>query len=65
MNDCTGLLFIGDPHVASRPPGFRKDDYPEAILQKLQWALDYAREHRLGPCCWAIYSTSRATTPTG
>ncbi|MDB5323116.1 MAG: metallophosphoesterase [Phycisphaerales bacterium] len=50
MNDCcTGLLFIGDPHVASRPPGFRKDDYPQAILQKLQWSLDYARENRLRP----------------
>jgi predicted phosphodiesterase len=49
MNDTQGLLFIGDPHVASRPPGFRKDDYPTAILDKLQWSLDYAREHRLRP----------------
>jgi predicted phosphodiesterase len=49
MNDSTGLLFIGDPHVASRPPGFRKDDYPEVILQKLQWSLDYARDNRLRP----------------
>jgi DNA repair exonuclease SbcCD nuclease subunit len=44
-----GLLFIGDPHVASRPPGFRKDDYPSAILRKLRWAMDYAREHGLVP----------------
>jgi predicted phosphodiesterase len=49
MNDCQGLLFIGDPHVASRPPGFRKDDYPTAILDKLQWALDYAKQHLLRP----------------
>ena len=49
MNDCQGLLFIGDPHIASRAPGFRKDDYPEAILKKLKWALDFAREHRLRP----------------
>ena len=42
-----GLLFIGDPHVASRAPGFRKDDYPAAILKKLRWAMDYARENRL------------------
>ena len=44
-----GLLFIGDPHLASRPPGFRKDDYPAAILKKLRWALDYARDNRLLP----------------
>jgi predicted phosphodiesterase len=45
----TGLLCIGDPHVASRVPGFRKDDYPRAILDKLTWAFEYAREHRLLP----------------
>jgi predicted phosphodiesterase len=42
-----GLLFIGDPHLASRVPGFRKDDYPRTVLEKLRWALDYARENRL------------------
>jgi DNA repair exonuclease SbcCD nuclease subunit len=30
-------------------PGFRKDDYPRAILDKLTWALNYAREQRLLP----------------
>jgi hypothetical protein len=45
----TGLLCIGDPHLASRVPGFRKDDYPRAILDKLTWALNYASEHRLLP----------------
>lgn len=44
-----GLLFIGDPHLEGRQPGFRKDDYPEVILNKLQWCLDYAAEHRLLP----------------
>jgi len=44
-----GLLFIGDPHLASRVPGFRCDDYPEVILGKLAWALDYARRERLVP----------------
>jgi hypothetical protein len=43
------LLFIGDPHLEGRQPGFRKDDYPEAILGKLTWCLDYAEEHRLLP----------------
>lgn len=45
-----GLLAIGDPHLASRVPGFRKDDYPRAVLGKLHWCLDYAREQRLLPC---------------
>ncbi|HVJ84445.1 MAG TPA: metallophosphoesterase [Caulifigura sp.] len=45
----TGLLLIGDPHLEGRQPGFRKDDYPSVILQKLTWALDYAEEHRLLP----------------
>ena len=42
-----GLLFIGDPHLASRVPGFRKDDYPRTVLEKLRWTLDYARDNRL------------------
>ena len=42
-----GLLFIGDPHVSSRVPGFRSDDYPRAILKKLEWCRDYALQNRL------------------
>ena len=44
-----GLLFIGDPHVAASPPGFRLDDYAQAILGKLAAALDMAREHNFLP----------------
>ncbi len=44
-----GILLIGDPHLEGRPPGFRKDDYPNVILQKLTWSLDYAAEHALLP----------------
>jgi len=44
-----GLLFIVDPHLASRIPGFRKDNYPETILAKLRWSLDYARNELLLP----------------
>ncbi len=44
-----GLLFIGDPHVAASPPGFRLDDYAQAILGKLAAALDLAREHNFLP----------------
>lgn len=45
-----GLLAIGDPHVASRVPGFRKDDYPAAVLRKLRWCFDFARREQLLPC---------------
>ena len=44
-----GVLFIGDPHLASRVPGFRSDDYPHAILKKLQWCLKYAKDNKLIP----------------
>jgi DNA repair exonuclease SbcCD nuclease subunit len=44
-----GLLVIGDPHLESRQPGFRKDDYPNVILDKLAWCLDYAANNRLLP----------------
>ncbi len=44
-----GLLFIGDPHLEARVPGFRKDDYPQVALKKFRWALQYARQHHLQP----------------
>jgi len=44
-----GILFIGDPHMEGRVPGFRKDDYPRVILEKLEWVLRYARTHDLLP----------------
>jgi DNA repair exonuclease SbcCD nuclease subunit len=50
MPEYRGLLFIGDPHLASRVPGHRKDDYPRRILEKLRWCLDYAEQERLLPC---------------
>jgi DNA repair exonuclease SbcCD nuclease subunit len=44
-----GLLLIGDPHLEGRQPGFRKDDYPNVILEKLAWCLNYAETNRLLP----------------
>lgn len=44
-----GLLLIGDPHLEGRQPGYRKDDYPEVILDKLDWSLNYAVTNRLLP----------------
>ena len=48
-SEYTGLLMIGDPHVEGRVPGFRKDEYPRVVLNKLRWCLDYATEERLLP----------------
>ncbi|MEW4488085.1 metallophosphoesterase [Thalassoglobus sp. JC818] len=49
VEEWNGALFIGDPHLESRQPGFRKDNYPEVILEKLRWSLNYARENKLIP----------------
>lgn len=45
----SGLLVIGDPHIEARVPGFRKDDYPAVVMEKLRWAMDYAAAHDLLP----------------
>jgi predicted phosphodiesterase len=47
--DPVGLLFIGDPHLADRPVGFRRDDYPAVVLGKLRWCLEYSMRERLLP----------------
>lgn len=44
-----GLLFIGDPHLEARIPGFRKDDYPRVALEKFRWCLEHARRQELQP----------------
>ena len=48
-NEYAGILCIGDPHLCSRAPGFRKDDYPRTTLRKVRWSLEYARAERLLP----------------
>jgi predicted phosphodiesterase len=44
-----GILCIGDPHVTSKVPGFRKDDYCQAILTKLEFCLNLAEKEKLLP----------------
>ena len=44
-----GFLLIGDPHLSSRTPGLRKDDYARTILRKLEWCLRTASENQLQP----------------
>ncbi|WP_404306352.1 metallophosphoesterase [Neorhodopirellula lusitana] len=46
---CNGLMFIGDPHLEARVPGFRCDDYPQVALRKFAWCLEYARQKQLQP----------------
>src|SRR5438552_12155160 len=48
-NHYRGLLLIGDPHLEGRQPGFRKDDYPNVVLDKLAWCLKHAADQRLLP----------------
>jgi DNA repair exonuclease SbcCD nuclease subunit len=45
--DLAGILCIGDPHLAARAPGFRKDEYAQTVLDKIRWCVAYARQHRL------------------
>jgi predicted phosphodiesterase len=49
MGDYVGLLFVGDPHLSPRAPGFRKDEYAQTVLGKLKWCIDYTRSERLVP----------------
>ena len=49
LPDFRGLMFIGDPHLESRIPGFRKDDYPTVALRKFRWCLQFAREQAFQP----------------
>ncbi|MCM2369345.1 metallophosphoesterase [Aporhodopirellula aestuarii] len=49
MIEKDGLLFIGDPHLEARIPGFRKDDYPQVAVAKFAWCLKYARTNNLQP----------------
>lgn len=44
-----GLMFIGDPHLEARVPGFRRDDYPRVALEKLRWCIQFARKNRFQP----------------
>lgn len=48
-DDMNGFLFIGDPHVSSRRPGRRKDDYVASVLGKIAYAADVARRENLMP----------------
>lgn len=42
-----GILFIGDPHVKSKRPGRRKDDYLSSVLEKLETCAQISNEFSL------------------
>ncbi len=44
-----GIVFIGDPHVASFAPGHRRDDYRTTVLGKLSFAVETAHREQLLP----------------
>jgi len=48
-DDYQGLLFIGDPHIAASPPGFRFDDYPQTVLGKLAFCFREAAQRQCLP----------------
>ena len=47
--DFAGILFIGDPHVSSKRPGRRQDDYLESVLGKLRFCAELCHEYNLLP----------------
>ncbi len=50
ISDASGFLFIGDPHVAERKPGRRKDkDFSSAILKKISQSIDLANDRNQVP----------------
>jgi DNA repair exonuclease SbcCD nuclease subunit len=38
------IVTSSDEHIADLSPGFRKDDYRNAILKKLEWQRDFANK---------------------
>ncbi len=45
VNEASGFLFVGDPHICSRKPGRRKDDdFSATILGKMAEAIRIANE---------------------
>jgi DNA repair exonuclease SbcCD nuclease subunit len=47
---CSGLMFIGDPHLDEAQPRRRLDqDFSATILGKLEFLFDYCSEHDLVP----------------
>jgi predicted phosphodiesterase len=44
-----GILFIGDPHLAATPPGFRIDNYCQTILAKLAFCLNLCSQNNYLP----------------
>lgn len=60
----SGILFVGDPHVEGRCPDFRSDDYPNVILEKLQWIMNHCIAEKLLPVFLGDIFDKPRNTPT-
>lgn len=49
LQSFAGILYIGDPHVSSKRPGRRKDDYLSSVLGKLAFCAQVCNEQNLLP----------------
>jgi hypothetical protein len=62
--EAEGLLFVGDPHISSRGPHRRTDDYTTAVLDKLAQACEIANERNLlFVCLGDLFDRPRDTAP--
>ncbi len=62
--EANGLLFVGDPHLSSRGPHRRTDDYTAAVLDKLAQACAIANERNLLMVCLGdLFDRARDTDP--
>ena len=42
------VMFVGDVHLKAQNPACRKDNYADAVMQKLRWISDYCSSERIG-----------------
>lgn len=62
--EARGLLFVGDPHLSSRAPHRRTDNYTAAVMDKLAQACAMANERDLLLVCLGdLFDRPRDTAP--
>lgn len=47
MHEYLGIQFIGDPHISSKRPGRRSDDYAASVLAKLEFCAQESIDRQL------------------
>lgn len=62
--EASGILFVGDPHLSSRAPHRRTDDYTATVLHKIAQACEIANERNLlFVCLGDLFDRPRDTAP--